>query len=196
MAPDGEDNSRVRSGRLFTHSPVKFGRPMRPIHCGEVSAWKGNSANFAITEFSEVRQRFIANSPPLVCMLEQRGYGSASTSSTQRSTTYTQRPYFRPASRLPFGPAQRSVCHHPAPSRRDARSPLHPLHRSKGDKAGRPRRPRKSGERTGRLKDRFLVALFYGLLTRSQERRRDGCIQLPPVQISLRATRGVRGAAK
>jgi hypothetical protein len=37
MAPAGDDNSRARSGRSVTHSPVKFGRPMRPIHCGEVS---------------------------------------------------------------------------------------------------------------------------------------------------------------
>src|SRR5215208_373128 len=70
MAPDGEDNSRVRSGRLFTHSPVKFGRPMRPIHCGEVSAWKGNSANFAITELSEVRTIPWLSMwrPPTVCL--------------------------------------------------------------------------------------------------------------------------------
>jgi hypothetical protein len=47
-------------------------------------------------------------------MLEQRGYGLASASSTQRATTYTRRPYFRPASGLPFGPAKRAVCHHPA----------------------------------------------------------------------------------
>ena len=35
--PAGEDNSRACSGRLFTYSLVKFGRAMRPIHCGEVS---------------------------------------------------------------------------------------------------------------------------------------------------------------
>jgi hypothetical protein len=46
MAPAGEDDSRVRSGRLFTHSPVKFGRPMRPIHCGEVSSENSFKANF------------------------------------------------------------------------------------------------------------------------------------------------------
>src|SRR5918992_148170 len=116
MATDGEENSRARSGRLFTYSPVTFGRAMRPTHCGQVStphvyasflgslhgshcevaeplpsyhqdaarvprlrcvrsaveierlgilgsdstsfpihqsAWKGNSAKFALTEFSE-----------------------------------------------------------------------------------------------------------------------------------------------
>jgi hypothetical protein len=37
MAPDGEENSRARSGRLFTYSPVKFGRAMRPTHRGQVS---------------------------------------------------------------------------------------------------------------------------------------------------------------
>jgi hypothetical protein len=46
------------------------------------------------------------------------------------------------------------------------------------------------------LKERFLVALFYGLLTRSQERRGDACIQLAPVPVGIRATLGVRGAAK
>src|SRR5215208_5553756 len=89
------------------------------------------------------------------------------------------------------------MCHHPAPLCRDGRGPLHSLRRSKGDKAGRRRRPRPSGGRIGRLKERLLVALFfYGLLTRSQERGSDGCIQLSPVQISLRATLGVRGTAK
>jgi hypothetical protein len=37
MATDGEENSRARSGRLFTYSPVKFGRAMHPTHCGQVS---------------------------------------------------------------------------------------------------------------------------------------------------------------
>src|SRR5215217_1455070 len=114
----------------------------------------------------------------------------------ERATTYTQGPYVRPARGLPFGPAQRSVCHHPAPSRRYGRGPLHSLRRSKGDKAGRRRRPRPSGGGIGRLKEHFLVALFYGLLTRSQERRRDACIQLAPVPVGIRATLGVRGAAK
>jgi hypothetical protein len=60
---------------------------------------------------------------------------------------------------------------------------LHPLRRSRGDKAGRRRRPqKKSGGGTGRLKERFLVALFfYGLLACSQERRGDACIQHAPV---------------
>src|SRR5215207_6734589 len=130
-------------------------------------------------------------------MPEQRGYRSISASSRERATTYTRRPYFRPARGLQFGPAQRSVCHHPAPSRRDGRGPLHSLRRSKGDKAGRRRRPRQSGGGIGRLKERFLVALFfYGLLTRSQERRWDACIQLAPVTVGIRATLGVRGAAK
>src|SRR5919112_4702972 len=131
-------------------------------------------------------------------MPEQRGYRSTSASSRERATTYTRRPYFRPARGLPFGPAQRSGCHHPAPFHRDGRGPLHSLRRSKGDKAGRRRRPhKKSGGRTGRLKERFLVALFfYGLLTRSHERRRDACIQLAPVPVGIRATLGVRGAAK
>src|SRR5829696_6765512 len=129
-------------------------------------------------------------------MPEQRGYRSASASSRQRATTYTRRPYVRPARGLPFGPAQRSVCHHSAPSRRYGRGPLHSLRRSKGDKAGRRRRPRQSGVGTGRLRPRFLIALFYGLLTRSQERRGDACIQLAPVSVGIRATLGVRGAAK
>src|ERR671911_673400 len=129
-------------------------------------------------------------------MPEQRGYRSISASSRERATTYSQRPYVRPARGLPFGPAQRSVCHHPAPSRRYGRGPLHSLRRSKGDKAGRRRRPRPSGGGIGRLKERFLIALFYGLLTRSQERRWDACIQLAPVPVGIRATLGVRGAAK
>src|SRR5215211_4389066 len=129
-------------------------------------------------------------------MPEQRGYRSTSASSRERATTYTRRPYFRPARGLPFGPAQRSVCHHPAPSRRDGRGPLHPLRRSKGDKPGRRRRPRPSGGGIGRLKERFLVALFYSLLTRSHERCRDACIQLAPVPVSIRATLGVREVAK
>src|SRR5215203_733042 len=129
-------------------------------------------------------------------MPEQRGYRSASASSRQRATTYTQRPYFRPARGLPFGPAQRSVCHHSAPSRADSRGPLHPLRRSKGDKPGRRRRPRPSGGGIGQLKERLLVALFHSLLTRSQERRRDACIQLAPVPVGIRATLGVGGAAK
>jgi hypothetical protein len=33
------------------------------------SAWKGRSANFASTEISEVRQRFIANSSPFATMV-------------------------------------------------------------------------------------------------------------------------------
>src|SRR5918994_7659595 len=129
-------------------------------------------------------------------MPEQRGYRSISASSRERATTYSQRPYVRPARGLPFGPAQRSVCHLPAPSRRYGRGPLHSKRRSAGDKAGRRRRPRPSGGAIGRLKERFLVALFYGLLTRSQERRRDACIQLAPVAVGIRATLGVRGAAK
>src|ERR671911_3142259 len=129
-------------------------------------------------------------------MPEQRGYRSISASSRERATTYSQRPYVRPARGLPFGPAQRSVCHHPAPSRRYGRGPLHSLRRSKGDKAGRRRRPRPSGGGIGRLKERFLIALFYGLLTRSQERRWDACIQLAPVAVGIRATLGVRGVAK
>src|SRR5829696_1566212 len=129
-------------------------------------------------------------------MPEQRGYRSASASSRQRATTYTRRPYVRPARGLPFGPAQRSVGHHCAPPRRYGRGPLHSLRRSKGDKAGRRRRPRQSGVGTGRLRPRFLIALFYGLLTRSQERRSDACIQLAPVSVGIRATLGVRGAAK
>src|SRR5215208_951609 len=129
-------------------------------------------------------------------MPEQRGYRSTSASSRERATTYTRRPYFRPAIGLPFGPAQRSVCHHPAPSRADNLGPLHPLRRSKGDKPGRRRRPRPSGGGIGQLKERFLVALFYSLLTRSQERRRDACIQLAPVPVGIRATLGVGGAAK
>src|SRR5215218_636493 len=129
-------------------------------------------------------------------MPEQRGYRSTSASSRERATTYTRRPYFRPARGLPFGPAQRSVCHHPAPSRRDGRGPLHPLRRSKGDKPGRRRRPRPSGGGIGRLKERFLVALFYSLLTRSHERCRDACIQRAPVPVSIRATLGVREVAK
>src|SRR5829696_9856635 len=130
-------------------------------------------------------------------MPEQRDYRSTSTSSRERATTYTRRPYFRPARGLPFGPAQRSVCYHPAPSTGDSRRPLHSFRRSKGDKAGRRRRPRPSGGGPRRLKDRFLVALFfYGLLTRSKERCRDSRIQLAPVQISIRAALGVRGATK
>src|SRR5215204_4569986 len=129
-------------------------------------------------------------------MPEQRGYRSISASSRERATTYTRRPYFRPARGLPFGPAQRSVCHHPAPSRADSRGPLHPLRRSKGDKPGRRRRPRPSGGGIGQLKERLLVALFYSLLTRSQERRGDACIQLAPVPVGIRATLGVGGAAK
>src|SRR5918993_4244770 len=129
-------------------------------------------------------------------MPEQRGYRSISASSRERATTYTRRPYFRTARGLPFGPAQRSVCHLPAPSRRDGRGPLHSLRRSTGDKAGCRRRPRPSGGGIGQLKERFLVALFYSLLTRSQERRRDACIQLAPVAVGIRATLGVGGAAK
>jgi hypothetical protein len=56
MAPAGEDDSRVRSGRLFTHSPVKFGRPMRPIHCGEVSSENSFKANFRECPECELRQ--------------------------------------------------------------------------------------------------------------------------------------------
>src|SRR5215216_6037718 len=134
-------------------------------------------------------------------MPEQRGYRSTSTSRRERARTYTRRPYFRPARGLPFGPAKRSVCDHPAPSTGDrstgdSRGPLHPFRRSKGDKAGRRRRPRPSGGGIGRLKDRFLVALFYGLLARSHERYPDACIQLPPVPVGIRATLGVRGAVK
>src|SRR5215203_351966 len=130
-------------------------------------------------------------------MPEQRGYRSTSAWSREKDTTYSRRPYFRPARGLPFGPAKRSVCYRPAPSTGDSRRPLHSLRRSKGDKAGRRRRPRPSGGGIGRLKDRFLVALFYdGLLTRSHECRRDACIQLPPVPVGIRVTLGVRGATK
>jgi hypothetical protein len=51
MAPEGEDGSRARSGRLFTYSPVKFGRPMRPIHCGEVCTY----GNFGELPFHALR---------------------------------------------------------------------------------------------------------------------------------------------
>src|SRR5918995_941152 len=40
------------------------------------------------------------------------------------------------------------------------------------------------------------MRLFYSLLTRSHERRRDACIQPAPVAVGIRATLGVGGAAK
>jgi hypothetical protein len=64
------------------------------------------------------------------------------------------------------------------------------------DKAGRRRRPRTSGGKTGRLRDHFLAALFYGLLACSNERRRDAGVQSAPVPVGISAALGVRGAAK
>ena len=55
-------------GAMLHNSIVKRQHTQGEYRCASFihqSAWKEHSANFAFTEFSEIRQEFIANSSPL-----------------------------------------------------------------------------------------------------------------------------------
>jgi hypothetical protein len=55
------------------------------------SAWKGNSANFAITEFSEVGQGFIGNSSPSASVAESADLGGTDHSPSSKEVAFMRR---------------------------------------------------------------------------------------------------------